>query len=181
MDELALSAKERMERSLISLEENFALLRTGRANPAILAKVTADYYGEKTLINQICAVSVPEPRQIIVKPYDRNDVKAVAAGIVAADLGFNPQVEADLIRIIVPPLTEDTRKQLVKKAKALSEDAKIATRNIRREYNDLLKSDDSYSDDLKKRIEADVTKVTEEAIKQIDAALVKKEKEIMTI
>ena len=181
MDELALEAKERMSKTLANLLDNYSSLRTGRASPALLDKVQCEYYGDKMPINQISAITSPEPRQLVVKPYDRGDIKAITTAILAADLGLNPQAEADCIRIVIPALTEDTRRSIAKKAKTLAEEAKIATRNIRREYLELLKEDDSYSDDLKKRIEQDIQKVVDEAIKAIENAASTKEKEIMTL
>lgn len=181
MDELAIQAKERMEKSLLSLKDQFNTLRTGRANAALLDRIECDYYGDKLPINQICAISIPEPRQIVVKPYDKGDVKNVFAAIAASDLNLNPVNEGDQIRITIPALTEDKRKELAKKAKAFGEDAKVSVRNIRRDTLDFIKKSDEYSDDLKKRIEEDIQKVTDESIKAIDEACANKEKEILTI
>ncbi len=181
MDELTLQTKERLDKSIQSLKDNFVTLRTGRANPNMLDKVQADYYGDKMPINQIAAITSPEPRQILVKPYDKNDVKAIVAAINAANLGVTPTVDGDQIRITVAALTEDLRKDIVKKAKAMSEDAKVAIRNIRREYFDFLKDDDSYSDDLKKRIQDEIQKIVDEANKNVDSLFAAKEKEILTI
>lgn len=181
MDELTLQTKERLDKSIQSLKDNFVTLRTGRANPNMLDKVQADYYGDKMPINQIAAITSPEPRQILVKPYDKNDVKAIVAAINAANLGVTPTVDGDQIRITVAALTEDLRKDIVKKAKAMSEDAKVAIRNIRREHFDFLKDDDSYSDDLKKRIQDEIQKIVDEANKNVDSLFAAKEKEILTI
>lgn len=181
MDELTIQAKEKMDKTVANLKANFLTLRTGRANPSMLDKVQADYYGDKMPINQIAAITSPEPRQILVKPYDKNDLKAIVAAISTADLGLNPTVDGDQIRIIIAGLTEETRKEIVKKAKTMSEEAKIAIRNVRREYFDFLKDDDSYSDDLKKRIQDEVQKVVDQTINEIDNLLANKEKEILTI
>ena len=124
---------------------------------------------------------MPEPRQLLVRPYSREDLKAIAAAISAANLGINPQVEADAIRLIVPPLTEEIRKDIAKQAKGLAEEAKVSVRNIRRDVLDLLKEDDSMSDDYKDRVEEDVQKVVEETNKTIETILTEKQKEIMTI
>ena len=181
MDELTNQAKAKFDKTVQSLKENLLTLRTGRANPSMLDKVQADYYGEKMPINQIAAITSPEPRQILVKPYDKNDVKAIVAAISGAGLNLNPTVDGDQIRIIIPPLTEDTRKTIVKQAKQMSEDARVALRNVRREHMDFLKSDESYSDDLKKRIQDEISKVFDEASKAIDTLYQTKEKEILTL
>lgn len=162
MNELALDALERMEKSIQNLMLNYNTLRTGRANAALLDRIEVSYYGDKILLNQISSVTIPEPRQLIVKPYDRNDLKAIVAAINASDLSINPIVDGDQIRLIIPALTEETRRDLAKKAKVYAEEAKIAIRNIRREYIDLLRSSDEYSEDFQKRIENDIQKVTDE-------------------
>jgi len=181
MDELTIQTKEKLDKSIQSLKDNFVTLRTGRANPNMLDKVQADYYGDKMPINQIASITSPEPRQILVKPYDKNDVKAIVAAINAANLGITPTVDGDQIRIVVAALTEDIRKEIVKKAKAMSEEAKVSVRNIRREYFDFLKDDDSYSDDLKERIQDEIQKIVDETNKTIDTLFANKEKEILTI
>lgn len=181
MDELALFAKERMQKTISNLKDTFNTIRTGRANAALLDRIECDYYGDKLPIKDICAISSPEPRQLIVKPYDKGDVKAVYTAIVASDLGLNPTNEGDQIRILIPALTEEKRRELAKKGKAYTEEAKVAIRNIRREYVDLVKKSDEYTDDLKKRIEADIQKVTDEAIKAVEDAYAVKEKEILTV
>ncbi|MCQ2753229.1 MAG: ribosome recycling factor [Bacilli bacterium] len=181
MDELTIQAKEKMDKTIANLKDNFVTLRTGRANPSMLDKVQADYYGDKMPINQIAAITSPEPRQILVKPYDKNDLKAIVAAISSAGLNLNPTVDGDQIRIVIPGLTEDTRKQIAKQAKAMSEDAKVALRNIRREYFDFLKDDEGYSDDLKKRIQDEIQKAVDETSKTIDSLLANKEKEILTV
>ena len=181
MDELTIQAKEKFDKTIVSLKENFATLRTGRANPSMLDKVQADYYGDKMPINQIAAITSPEPRQILIKPYDKNDVKAIVSAISSSGLNLNPTVDGNQIRIIIPPLTEDTRKIIVKQAKQMSEDSRVALRNVRREYIDFLKSDEGYSDDLKDRIQDEIQKVFDEASKEIDNLFANKEKEILTL
>lgn len=181
MEQLAIEVKTKMERTIDSLKSVLSTLRTGRANAMILDRVEADYYGSPTPINQIASINIPEPRQIVVKPYDRNDIKSIAAAISGSDLGLNPIVEADVIRLIVPSLTEDRRKELSKQARKHAEDAKIAVRNIRRDAIDNLKRDDSYSEDMVRRIEVDIQKVTDEINKNIDEITQNKEKEIMSV
>lgn len=181
MDALVIEAKGKMEKSIASFQNALSRLRSGRANPAILSGIKCDYYGEKMDITSLSSVSMPEPRQLLVRPYSREDLKTIAAGISAANLGINPQVEADAIRLIVPPLTEEIRKDIAKQAKGLAEEAKVSVRNIRRDVLDLLKEDDSMSDDYKDRVEEDVQKVVEETNRTIESILAEKQKEIMTI
>ena len=181
MDDYALEAQEKMGKCIENFKGNLVTLRTGRASPSILNQVEIDYYGSPTPINQISSISVPEPRQLLIKPFDRNDVKAVVAAINASDLGLNPINEGDKVRLIIPALTEDRRKEIVKKARGYAEDCKVAIRNVRRDYMDVLKIDDSYSEDLLKRAQDDIQKVTDESCKEIDNILSEKEKEIMAI
>jgi ribosome recycling factor len=181
MDPIVTELQGKAEKSIESFENALGKLRSGRANPAILEGLKCDYYGDKIEITSIASVSLPEPRQLLVKPYSRDDLKAIAAGISQANLGINPQVEADAIRLMVPPLTEDTRKDIAKQAKGLSDEAKISIRNVRRDYLDLLKEDETMSDDYKERVEDEIQKAIEAANKKIDEILAYKQKEIMTI
>ncbi len=181
MDAYTLEASEKMNKSLDSLSLGLSKLRSGRANPSMLNGVKCDYYGEKMDITSLCSISMPEPRQLYVKPYSREDLKAVASGIASANLGINPQIEADGIRIVVPPLTEDIRKDIAKKAKTMGDEAKVSIRNIRRDYLSLLKEDDSMSDDYKDRVEEEIQKEVESFNKKIDEIIANKTKEIMTI
>ena len=118
MDEIALEAKARMQKSIDSFSGELSQLRTGRASPAMLDRIECEYYGDKIAVNQISSISVPEPRQLLIKPYDKGDIKAIVAAINASNLGINPIADADQIRLIIPALTEETRRDLVKKAKA---------------------------------------------------------------
>ena len=181
MDAYVIECKDRFDKTLVALKGSLAKLRSGRANPAILEGIKCDYYGEKMDITSLCSVSMPEPRQLLVKPYSRDDLKAVGAAISAANLGVNPQIEADAIRIVVPPMTEEIRKDIVKKAKALGEEAKVAVRNIRRDTLSLLKEDDSMSDDYKEIVEKDIQKEVDSANKAIDETVAEKTKEVMSI
>ncbi len=181
MDAYALEAKEKMKKCIESFRNSLSTLRTGRASPAMLNGIEVDYYGSPTPINQISSISVPEPRQLLIKPYDKNDVKNIVAAIHASDLGLNPINEGLTVRLIIPVLTEERRKEIVKQARKYTEEAKVAVRNVRRDYMDILKIDDSYSEDLLKRAQDDVQKVTDEAVKDIDNILAEKEKEIMAI
>lgn len=181
MDAYALEAKEKMGKCIESYRTTLSTLRTGRASPAMLNGIEVDYYGSPTPINQISSISVPEPRQLLIKPYDRNDVKNIVSAISASDLGLNPINEGVMVRLIIPALTEDRRKEIVKQAHKYAEEAKVAVRNVRRDYMDVIKIDDSYSEDLLKRGQEDIQKVTDESVKEIDVILAEKEKEIMAI
>jgi len=181
MDELVLEAKGRMEKSIASLKETLVTLRTGRANPAMLSNLMIDYYGSPTPVNQISSISVPEPRQLLIKPYSASDVKAIVTAINASDLGINPVNEGQQIRLTIPMLTEDRRKELTKKARGYGEDAKVAIRNIRRDYVDLVKADKEMPEDFSKKLLDDIQKTTDDCIKLVDAAVAEKEKEMMAI
>ena len=130
MDELTIECKERLAKTVESFKGDLTTLRTGRATPAMLDRIECEYYGDRIAINQISSVSVPEPRQLLIKPYDKGDLKSIVAAIASSDLGINPINDGDSIRLIIPALTGDTRRDLVKKAKAKCEEAKIAIRNI---------------------------------------------------
>ncbi|MCQ2771757.1 MAG: ribosome recycling factor [Bacilli bacterium] len=181
MDDLVLEAKSNMDKTIEALKNNFAKLRSGRANPAMLRGIQCDYYGDKMDIASLSSISMPEPRQLVVKPYSREDLKTIGVAISAANLGINPQIEADCIRLVIPPLTEDIRRDIAKQAKGLAEDAKVAIRNVRRDYLSLIKDDDSMSDDYKDRLEEDIQKVVDASNKSIEELLASKQKEIMTI
>ena len=181
MDEIVLEAKSKMGKSVDSLKESLSSLRTGKASPAMLNGIEIDYYGSPTPINQISSISIPEPRQLLIKPYDRNDVKAIITALNVSDIGINPINEGTQIRLMIPVLTEERRKEIVKQARKYAEEAKVAVRNIRRDYMEILKIDDSYSEDLQRRAQDDIQKVTDESVKNIDTILQEKEKEIMAI
>ncbi len=181
MDPIALEAKESMGKTIQAFQNELTTLRTGRATPAMLDRVECEYYGDKIAVNQISSISSPEPRQLLVKPYDKGDVKNICAAIAAANLGVNPINEGDCIRITIAPLTEETRRDLVKKAKAMSEDSKVAIRNIRRDFIDLVKASDEMTEDLQKRVQEEIENVTKDSVAEIDSILAKKESEIMAI
>ena len=181
MDAYALEAKEKMNKSIDSFRGTLATLRTGRANPAMLNGIEIDYYGSPTPLNQISSITVPEPRQLLIKPYDKNDVKNVVAAIHASDLGLNPINEGVQVRLMIPALTEERRREIVKQAHKYAEDCKVAIRNIRRDYMEIVKIDDSYPEDLLKRAQEDIQKVTDEAVKDVDSVLAEKEKELMSV
>ena len=180
MDALVLDAKQSMEKTIHALKLNLNGIRTGRATVALLDRVLVDYYGEMTAINQIASISVPEARQLLIKPYDKNDLKSINDALLKSDLGINPIVDSAVIRLNLPPLTEERRKEYAKIAKKFTEDAKVAIRSIRKDYLSML-TDDEYTEDLQKRIEQEMTKVYDEVIAQIDTVYAEKEHDILTL
>jgi ribosome recycling factor len=176
--------RERMDKAVTALKEEFATLRTGRANASLLDQIHVEAYGSKVPINQVGAISVPEPRSITVAVWDRGLVVSVEKAIRNAGLGLNPVVEGQNLRIPIPPLTEERRKDLAKLAGKYAEQQRVAVRNVRRDAMDDLKKaekDTVISQDEHKRLEGEVQKATDEAIKRVDEALKTKEQEIMQV
>ena len=176
--------EERMNKSVSSLESEFATIRAGRANPHILDRVMVDYYGVPTAIQQAANISVPEARMIQIQPWDASLIKEIEKAIMIADLGVMPTNDGNVIRIIFPELTEDRRKELAKEVKKKGEEAKVAIRNIRRDANDKVKKlnkDNEISDDELSNIEADIQKVTDKITAEIEKMIDKKTDEIMTV
>jgi ribosome recycling factor len=176
--------RDRMDKSIGALKEEFGSLRTGRANPSLLDQITVDAYGSQMPINQVGAVSVPEPRSITVSIWDKGLVVSVEKAIRNSGLGLNPVVEGQNLRIPIPALTEERRKDLAKLAGKYAEQQRVAVRNVRREAMDDLKKaekDAVISQDEQKRMEGEVQKITDEAIKRVDEALKTKEHEIMQV
>ena len=176
-------AKESMESSLQHLDNELIKIRTGKANPKMLLGVKADFYGAQTPIEQMSNINTPDARQIVVQPWDKNTLGDIEKAILNSNLGFNPQNDGEIIRISVPPLTEERRIQLVKQAKAEAEDTKVGIRNIRRSANDMAKGlkDEGASEDLISNLEMDIQEITDEFIKKIDVIFDAKEIEITTI
>jgi ribosome recycling factor len=176
--------RDRMDKAVAALKEEFGSLRTGRANAGLLDQVHVDAYGSQVPINQVGSVSVPEPRSISVSVWDRGLVVSVEKAIRNAGLGLNPVVEGQNLRIPIPPLTEERRKDLAKLAGKYAEQQKVAVRNVRRDAMDDLKKaekDSVINQDEQKRMEADIQKFTDEAVKRVDEALKTKEQEIMQV
>lgn len=174
-------AKERMEKALVALDDHFNTVRTGRANPAIVNEVNVTYYGAETPLNQLAQVSVVEGTQLMIKPYDPSILKEIEKAVFAANLGLTPQNDGTVVRINVPKLTEETRKDLAKEVSKMGEDAKVAIRNIRRDVNDSIKKDDDLSEDEEKRALDKVQKITDEYTKKIDDAVASKTTDIMKV
>ena len=176
--------KDRMDKAVVALKEEFASLRTGRASANLLDQIHVDAYGSTVPINQVGAVNVPEPRMITVNVWDRGLVVSVEKAIRNSGLGLNPVVDGQTLRIPIPPLTEERRKEIAKIASKYAEQQRVAVRNIRRDANDDLKKaekDGAISQDEHKRMEGEVQKLTDEAIKRVDEALKTKEQEIMHV
>ncbi len=176
--------EERMNKTLSVLEENFSEVRAGRANPAILNKISVDYYGVPTPINQVAGISVPEARLIVIQPWDASVLKDIEKAILASDIGLNPNNDGKVIRLAFPELTEERRKDLVKDIKKIAEESKVAIRAIRRDGIDEAKEMEKESlmtEDELKKAEDQIQKLTDKKIAEIDVMLDKKEKEIMSI
>ena len=172
---------ERMDKAIESYERDLSTVRTGRANPTMLDRVQFDYYGTPTPINQMASISVQEGRQLVIKPYDTSTMKDIEHAILESDLGLNPQNDGSVIRLNVPALTEERRKEFVKQVKKYAENAKRAIRNIRRDANDDIKKLSDVSEDEKKRGQEDIQKQTDRYTKKIDEIAAVKEKDIMTV
>lgn len=181
MSDILVNAEEKMLGAIDNLESNLRQIRTGRASSQMLERVQVEYYGAMTPINQMAQVQVVEGTQLVVKPYDRSIVKSVAHAIQAANLGLNPQAEADVIRIQVPQLTEDRRKELAKDAQKYAEEAKVAIRNARRDANDAIKKDKELPEDEKKQTLDESQKLTDKYIKEVDTICEEKKKEILNV
>ena len=177
---LMLDAEERMEKSLESYQRELNTVRTGRANPNLLDSIRIDYYGVETPIKQISSISVPEPNQLYVKPYDRSSLKQIEAAIATSELGLPTANDGQGIRLILPKMTEERRRDLVKLVQKMQEDAKVAIRNIRRDLNESLKKMDLPEDDEKGYLE-DSQELTDKFVKKVEEMTEVKNKEIMTI
>ena len=181
MTDILDNAEMKMMAAIENLEENLRTLRTGRANAALLDRVEVDYYGSPTPVNQMARISVVEGTQLVVKPYDRTLVKAIVHAVQAANLGLNPQGEADCVRIQVPQLTGERRQEFAKKAQKYGEEAKVAIRNIRREANDAIKKDKELREDEEKSALEDSQKLTDTYIKNIESVVEKKKADILNV
>ena len=178
------NAEDRMKKSMDSLSKEFSKVRTGQANPAVLESVFVDYYGTATAIPQVAAVTAPDPRTLAVTPWEKTMLVPITKAILASNLGLNPQAEGSMIRIVLPPLTEERRKELAKLCKNIAEEARVAVRNIRRGTNDSLKKqakDESLSQDQEKKLQEQIQKLTDKYIAKVDELYATKEKEILTV
>ena len=180
VDSILLEAEEKFEKTLETLEKNFTKVRAGRANPSSLDGVMVSYYGAMTPLKQLATISVPEARQLLIKPFDKSSLKEIEKAILAANLGFNPGNDGETIRIVIPELTEERRRELTKQVKGIAEEAKVAIRNIRRDGMEDIEKLDLAEDD-EKRYEQDLQNTVNEYNKKIDELLKEKEKELMTV
>lgn len=178
------NAEERMTKAIATLKKELASLRAGRANPSLLDKVTVDYYGTPTPVTQMANVSVPEARMITIQPWDKTQLGPIEKAILKSELGLTPTNDGSVIRLVIPPLTEERRQELVKIVKKEGEEAKVAIRNVRRDANDSFKKlqkDGEISEDEMKRYQDQVQKTTDNYIAQVDKIVQEKEKEIMEV
>lgn len=176
--------QEKMEKTLSVLRHELSTLKAGRANPSILDRITVEYYGTPTPLSQLANIAAPEPRLLTISPWDVKIIPIIEKAILKSDLGINPSNDGKMIRLLVPQLTEERRKELVKVVKKLGEEAKVAVRNIRRDGNEhlkKLKKDSKITEDELKKSEEDTQKMTDKYVKEIEKAVEVKEKEIMEV
>jgi len=184
MQDVISSNEERMKKTVANLKEGFAALRTGRASPSLFDRIRVDYYGEKSPLNQVANISVPEARLIVIQPWDKALIGEIEKAIRSSELSLNPSNDGKVIRISIPPLTEERRKELVKQAKNQTEQSRVAIRNIRRDGNEELKKllkDASITEDDEKKTSEDLQKLTDSYIAIVNQVLEEKEKEIMEV
>lgn len=177
-------AEEKMKKAVEVTKEDLAMIRTGRASPKLLERVEVDYYGTKTPLNQLAGISVPEARLLVVSPYDRNAMSAIEKAIQSSDIGITPNNDGSVIRLAVPPLTEERRKELIKVAKERAEEGRVSIRNVRRHSKDemerLKKAGDVSEDDLN-RVERELQKLTDKFIQEVEELVAHKEQELLEV
>ena len=179
-DEILLEVEEKCENALNNLVERFKTVRTGRANPSSLDKVMVNYYGVPTPLRSLANITVPEARQLLIKPFDKGALSGIEKGIYEADLGYTPNNDGESIRIVIPDLTEDRRKELVKQVKGMSEDAKVSIRNARRDGIDMVKKED-FPEDVEKKLEEDIQEIVNKYNKKVEDELENKENDLMSV
>lgn len=184
MKEIIKTAEEKMSKTINVLKKELASMKAGRANPSMLDRIEAEYYGAMTPLNQLSNISSPEPRVLLITPWDKNSLKSIEKAIQKSDLGINPSNDGNVIRLVIAELTEETRRNIVKNVKKAGEDAKVAIRSIRRDSNDkvkaLKKENDLPEDEIKKG-EDEIQKKTDNFIKEVDKIIELKEKEVMSV
>ncbi len=184
MEDILLTSEEKMEKTISNLIEEYAMIRAGRANPALVSKIMVSYYGVPTPLQQVANISVPEARLLQIQPWDKSLLKEITKAINMSDIGINPTDDGTVIRLTFPELTEERRKELSKDIRKKGEEAKVAIRNIRRDANEKIKKaekDGEYTEDDSKQTEDDVQKATDKFIGRIDKLTEEKTKEIMTV
>lgn len=183
-DEVLREAERKMKNVIESARRDFAAVRTGRANPALLDRIQVEYYGTMTPLNQLANVSAPEPRLLVIQPWDKNSLKNIEKAILKSELGLTPNSDGSVIRIAIPQLTEERRKELVRLVRREAEEKRVAIRNVRREANDTFKSlqkEGKLSEDESRRAQSEVQDLTDKYIARIDEMLEAKEAEIMEV
>ncbi|MDQ6915623.1 MAG: ribosome recycling factor [Actinomycetota bacterium] len=184
IDDLMKDARDRMDKSVDAIRGEMASVRTGRASPALLDRVNVDYYGAQTPLKQLATISAPEARLLTVQPYDRNSIKAIEKAILESDVGLTPNNDGQLIRLAVPELTEERRREMVKVVHGIAEEGRVAIRNIRRDVmHDLreLKSEGEVGSDDEHRAEGDLQRLTDEKVGELDSLMKHKEAEILEV
>jgi ribosome recycling factor len=184
IDELLLDARERMSKSVDAIRHEFASVRTGRASPALLDRINVDYYGTATPLKQLATISAPEPRLLTVQAYDKSSIKNIEKAILESDVGLTPNNDGNLIRLGIPELTEERRKELVKVVHGIAEEGRVAIRNIRRDVmHDLreLKGEGEVGSDDEHRAEVELQKLTDDKITELDALMKGKEAEVLEV
>jgi ribosome recycling factor len=184
IDELLQDARERMDKSVAAIRHEFASVRTGRASPALLDRIAVDYYGTSTPLRQLATISAPEARLLTVHPYDKSSIRAIEKAIMESDIGLTPNSDGTVIRLAIPELTEERRKQLVKVVHGIAEEGRVAIRNIRRDVmHDLreLKSEGEVGSDAEHRAEGELQKVTDAKVAELDALMHNKEAEVLEV
>ena len=182
MNDFVKPYNEKMGKTISYLEKDYAAIRAGRANPAILDKLTVVYYDVPTPLNQLGTIAVPEARTLTITPWDKTTLKGIEKAIMTSDIGINPQNDGSMIRLVFPPLTEERRKDLCKQISKMGEEAKVAVRSIRRDANDKLKAmKKDMPEDTMKDIEKEIQDITDKRCKEIDGISARKEKEIMEV
>lgn len=184
MKDLLKQCDERMQKSIASLNRDFDTVRAGRANPSVLDRISIDYFGAPTPINQVGAISSPDPRSLVIQPWDASALPLIEKAISSSDLGINPQNDGKIIRLSFPQLSEERRREMVKLVSKYAEEGKVAVRNVRRDFidkfKDMKKKSEITEDDLKS-VEKDVQNLTDKHIKEIDSLATKKEKELLEV
>ena len=179
-DMIMLELTEKMDKAIEALEKRFTTVRAGRANPSSLDGIVVEYYGSMTPLKQLATISVPEARQLLIKPFDKSCLSAIEKAILASNLGYNPGNDGETIRIVIPELTEERRRELAKQVKAMAEDAKVTIRNLRREgLEDVEKLE--LPEDQEKGMEKDIQDMVNEYNKKIEALTKEKEQELLTV
>lgn len=184
LENIKKQSAEKMEKAIQVLKKDLASLRAGRATPALLEKVTVSYYGSEMPVNQLASITAPEPRLLVIQPWDKSALSEIERAILKSELGLTPTNDGSLIRIAIPPLTEERRAELVKVVKKSGEDSKVAIRNIRRDANEEIKKlgkNGEISEDDVRRGQDEIQKLTDRYIRKVDEVITAKEKEIMEI